>query len=68
MTTTSSTPDPVLDLSSEYGVTTCALLQLVPLLRVAEEIEDHETAASIVSAMTLIAPPNDQGWAVEEAA
>lgn len=56
--TTATLPEPV-DLQSAYGVTTCSLLELMPLLRAAEEIGDYKTAASIVSAMTLLAPPGE---------
>jgi hypothetical protein len=55
-TATMSEPN---DLEFVYGVTTCSLLDLMPLLRAAEEIGDYKTVASIVSAMTLLAPPGE---------
>ena len=66
--TVATMPDPVLDLQSVDGVTTCSLLELIPLLRAAEEIGDHKTAASIVSAMTRLAPSSESAWTDKQAA
>jgi hypothetical protein len=55
--TTATLPDPVLDMRPTYGATTCSLLELVPLLRVAEDIGDDKSTASIVSAMAQLARP-----------
>jgi hypothetical protein len=59
--TTATLPDPVLDVRPMYGATTCSLLELVPLLRVAEDVGDDKSTASIVSAMAQLARPTTAG-------